>query len=305
MKKLVLIISICIANVAIGQQLPQQTQYMFNKYAYNPAYAGVTDYWEAVMNSRYQWVGLVDAPRTLTLSVQGPFKNEKMGIGGMIYNDIVGPTRRIGFQTSYAYHLKLTSTINLSMALSFGFNEWIVDADKITTSHPDDPFFSNGLIKTFSPDAKFGLYLYHKSWYFGAASPQLLHSNLKFKDLGITSNSFLEDHYYINAGYIFKLGNDFKLEPTALLKFGFPAPIKLDLGLKVTYKDIVWLGGGYRTADAITALIGYNHEGNLLFGYSYDYTTTTLKGYSGGTHEVFFSVRFGNTKKGTPPPSAE
>ena len=73
----------------------------------------------------------------------------------------------------------------------------------------------------------------------------------------------------------------------------FPAPVKLDIGLKATYKDMVWLGAGYRTGDAITAMVGYNHDGNLLFGYSYDYTTTNLKMYSSGTHEVFFSVRFG------------
>ena len=64
-----------------------------------------------------------------------------MGIGGMVYNDIVGPTRRLGFQSSYSYHLKLTETINLSMALSFGFNQWLIDGDKIVTAHPDDPFF--------------------------------------------------------------------------------------------------------------------------------------------------------------------
>jgi len=294
MKKLLVVISIIVSQLATAQQLPQQTQYMFNQYAFNPAYAGSTPYWETVMNSRYQWVGLVDAPRTVTLTAQGPFKNKKMGIGGMVYNDIVGPTRRLGFQTSYSYHLRLTETINLSMALSFGFNQWVIDSDKIYTVDDNDPFFANGLIKTFSPDAKFGLYLYHKNWYFGAASPQLLHNRLRFQDVIKDSESYLEDHFYFNAGYVFELGSNFELEPTALLKFTIPAPVKLDIGLKATYQEMVWLGVGYRTEDAITAMIGYNHDGNVLFGYAYDYTTTNLSGYSNGTHEVFFSVRFGD-----------
>ncbi len=294
MKKILAIISIILGSHGIAQQLPQQTQYMFNQYAFNPAYAGTTDYWEAVMNSRYQWIGLVDAPRTITLSVQGPFKNRKMGIGGMVYNDIVGPTRRLGFQSSYAYHLQLTETIKLSMALSFGFNQWILDADKVVIAQPDDPIFSNGLIKSFSTDAKFGLYLFHEDWYFGAASPQLLHNNLDFQDLVGETSSFLEDHYYLNAGYVFDIGQDFELEPTALLKFGLPAPLKLDVALKATYKESVWLGVGYRSNDAVTTMIGYNHDGNLLFGYAFDFTTTSLKGYNSGTHEVFFAIRFGN-----------
>ncbi len=296
MRIILIILSFCTYSVLFGQQLPQQTQYMFNQYAFNPAYAGVTDNWESVMNTRYQWVGLTDAPRTVTFTAQGPFKNEKMGIGGLIYNDIVGPTRRLGFQASYAYHLKLNQKINLSMGLSFGFNQWIVDADKIYVLDENDPFFSSGLIKSFSPDAKFGLYLYHEDWYVGVASPQLLHNNLKFKSLGLSTDSYLEDHIYINAGYIFKIGSDIELEPTALLKFGFPAPLKLDIGLKAMYKNAVWLGIGYRTQDALTTMIGYNHKNNLSFGYAYDFTTTLLKGYNSGSHELFFAIKFGSTK---------
>ena len=52
MKKVLIIISILLGTVSIAQQLPQQSQYMFNQYAFNPAYAGSTDYWEAVMNNR-------------------------------------------------------------------------------------------------------------------------------------------------------------------------------------------------------------------------------------------------------------
>src|ERR1700739_5094595 len=79
-----------------SQQLPQYTQYMFNDFVLNPAIAGRNDYWEAKSNNRYQWVGIPDAPRTYMLSMQGPFKSLKMGIGGTIYTDIVGPTRRTG-----------------------------------------------------------------------------------------------------------------------------------------------------------------------------------------------------------------
>jgi type IX secretion system PorP/SprF family membrane protein len=299
MKKLIFIY-IFLATVSVcGQQLPQQSQFMFNQYAFNPAYAGVTDSWEAVANNRYQWVGITDAPRTFTMTAQGPFKNEKMGIGGLVYTDIVGPTRRLGFQASYSYHLQLSETIKMSMAVSFGFNQWLLDADKITTVDANDPFFSNGLIKTFSPDAKFGLYIYHKNWYLGGALPQLIHNKLKFKEIGIDTRSYLEDHFYINAGYIFRIGDDWQLEPTTLVKIAYPAPTKIDAALKIMYKETIWLGGGYRTNDAVYAMIGYNHDQKIKLGYCYDFTTTALKSYSNGTHELFMAVTFGKIKKGT------
>jgi len=298
MKQLIITTILVLSFTVRGQQLPQQTQFMFNQYAFNPAYAGVTDTWEAVANNRYQWLGITDAPRTFTMTAQGPFKNEKMGIGGFVYTDIVGPTRRLGFQASYSYHLQLSETIKLSMAVSFGFNEWLLDADKITTVDANDPFFSNGLIKAFSPDGKFGMYLYHKNWYVGAALPQLIHNKLKFKSVIVDTRSYLEDHFYINAGYIFRLGDDWQIEPTTLIKIAYPAPTKADIALKVMYKNTVWLGGGFRTNDAFYAMIGYNHDQKIKLGYSYDFTTTALKSYSNGSHELFMAVTFGKIKQG-------
>ncbi|MFK8036731.1 MAG: type IX secretion system membrane protein PorP/SprF [Crocinitomicaceae bacterium] len=297
MKKILIIFLVFCSISSYGQQLPQQTQYMFNQYAFNPAYAGVKPYWESVMNSRYQWIGIVDAPRTLTLTAHGPLRNQKMAVGGMVYNDIVGPTRRLGFQGSYAYHIKLTSKIKLSLGASLGFNQWLVDADKIAVHDENDPFFENGLIKSFSPDAKFAFYLYHEDWFFGAASPQLLHNKLNFQNAVGISNSFLENHFYFNGGYKFHLGSSFTLEPTALLKYVRAVPPKIDINLTATYKNTVWLGVGYRTQDAILAMVGYNHKNNLKFGYSYDFSTTNLQSYNTGSHELFFAIKFAAINK--------
>jgi hypothetical protein len=61
---------------------------------------------------------------------------------------------------------------------------------------------------------------------------------------------------------------------------------------KVTYKNQIWLGLAYRTADAASAMIGYLFRENLVIGYSYDFTTSNLKNYSSGTHELLIGVRF-------------
>jgi type IX secretion system PorP/SprF family membrane protein len=292
MKIFIVIASIFASILLFGQQLPQQTQYMFNQYAFNPAYAGANSNWESVMNSRYQWIGIVDAPRTVTLTAHGPLKNQNMAVGGMVYNDIVGPTRRLGFQASYAYHIKLNRKINLSLAASMGFNQWLVDADKIAVNDSDDPFFSNGLIKSFSPDAKFAFYLYDENWYFGASSPQLLHNRLKFQNVVGISDSYLANHFYVNGGYTFHLGSKFDLTPSILLKYVSAAPVKIDINVRATYNKVVWLGLGYRTKDAIVAMLGYNHKNNVQFGYSFDFSTSNLQAYNVGSHELFFAIKF-------------
>lgn len=297
MKTYTLIAALFICGYARAQQLPQFTQYMFNQYAFNPAYAGSHDNWEAVSNNRYQWIGITDAPRTFTLSANGPLKKENLALGGYLYTDVVGPTRRLGFQASIAYNLKLSETIQLSFGLSFGFNQWILDADKVTAYHPDDFYFSNGLLKSFDPDGKFGLYLYHDDWYFGASIEQIFHDRLSFLATQIGSESFLEDHYYFHAGYNMHISENWDLQPSVLFKLGLPAPPKLDLNLRATYKKMLWAGIGIRSKDAITAMIGFKHREMLSVGYAYDITTTDLKNYSSGTHEVLLGITFGDRKR--------
>ena len=297
-RNIAFLVVIFAASNARAQQLPQFSQYMFNQYAFNPAYAGSNPYWEGVSSNRYQWIGITDAPRTFTLSANGPLKKENMALGGYLYTDNVGPTRRLGFQMSYSYHVKLSETIKLSFGLSLGFNRWMLDADKITAYHPNDFYFSNGLLISFDPDAKFGTYLYHKDWYFGAAVGQLLHNRISFLTTQTGSETFMEDHFFFHGGYRFHIGEDWDIEPHALLKMGLPAPVKFDLNVLGYYKRMVWVGAGFRTNDAWTTMIGFSYKDMLRVGYAYDITNTDLKNYSNGSHELILTVKFAGGDSG-------
>ncbi len=269
---------------------------MMNKYVYNPAISGDKDYWEVVSNNRDQWQRITDAPRTFTLSAAGPLKNKKLAMGGYVYTDITGPTRRLGFQTSIAYHLKLSEEIKLSFGLSLGFNQWILDADKVTTVHDGDFYFSNGLLKSFDPDGKFGFYLYHENWYIGGSIEQIFRDKVSFLATQTSSETYMENHFYATAGYTFNVSDSWKVEPSLLFKYNNPATPKLDGVLRILYQDQAWIGAGFRTNDAYTLMAGFNYRNMLQIGYAYDITNTKLKNYSFGTHEISLGIRFGNSK---------
>lgn len=277
-----------------AQQLPLYSQYYFNDYAVNPAVGGTKSYIDARSNHRYQWQGVTDAPRTYTLSAHGPLKDKKSGIGAYLFTDHVGPTRRTGAQVSYTYKLKINRNVNLALALSGGLLEWKLDAQKINLYDPNDKVLVDGVMRTIVPDAKFGLHLYHRNWFFGIAAPNLLRSKLKFKDALYTGLSSLENHYMITGGYKIKISNDFDVEPSTIIKYLNPAPIQADIMARVIWKDKIWLGGVYRTMDAASLLLGITYQKNLSFGYSYDFTTTNIKNYSSGTHELMIGIRFAN-----------
>jgi type IX secretion system PorP/SprF family membrane protein len=283
--------------LGLAQQLPQYSQYMLNDFVLNPAIAGRSDYWEVKSNNRYQWVGITDAPRTYILSLQGPLKNKNMGLGGTVFTDIVGPTRRTGLNMAYAYHVKLNSKYKLSLGLDAGILQYAVDGSKILTHDAGDPVMSPNYQSAIAPDLGAGAYFYSDKLYVSLGFPQLYNANLKFFNDQTTKNSLLASHFYGLAGYRIKMGEDFTLEPMVLVKYVTPAPLQVDGGLRVSYQGKVWLGANYRTDDAVSAVVGYMFSQWLMFGYSYDYSITPLRKYNTGTHEVMLGMRFMPPKK--------
>jgi type IX secretion system PorP/SprF family membrane protein len=279
-------------QAAQAQQLPQLTQYQFNDYVFNPAVAGSRPFFELRSGHRYQWVGIQDSPRTFTLSGTTPL-GKNMGLGGYLFTDNVGPTRRTGIQFSYAYHLRITDDLKLSLALSGGVLQFLIDGSKIQFNDPGDPAMDDQLRGELKPDAKFGFMLYHPRYWFGAAAPQILQNKVYFVDDADQTLSVMEDHYYVTGGYRFLLGTDWKLEPSFLVKYVSPVPAKIDITATVRYRDAFWLGASYRTNDAYCAMLGYWHKESFQFGYSYDIITSNLRNYSTGTHELMLAVTLG------------
>jgi type IX secretion system PorP/SprF family membrane protein len=293
-----------IATGASAQQLPQYSQYMLNDFTMNPAIAGRNNYWEAKSNNRYQWVGITDAPRTYILSLQGPFKNLKMGIGGNIFTDIVGPTRRTGFNMAYAYHIKLNAAYKLSFGLNAGVLQYSVDGSKILAHDPGDPIMSPNYQSALTPDLGAGTYLYSDKLTVSLGFPQIYSANIKFFNYQQSKNSVLAHHFYGLVGYKIKVSDDFTLEPMTLVKYVAPTPVEIDGGLKFSYQGKMWIGINYRgyaangfQSDAASFLVGYLFKDWMMFGYSYDYTMSPLRKYNTGTHEVMLGLRFLPPKK--------
>jgi len=292
MKRIIYLICLVAAvQVLQAQQLPQYTQYMLNDLAINPAVTGKEDYVDARSNNRYQWAGITDAPRTYMLTLHGPFKKKNMGLGTHIYTDIVGPTRRVGINLSYAYHLILKGKTRLSMGLSAGMQQWGIDGHKLDLHDPDD---NNLLIKyqtIIVPEFGAGLQVHNDKFYVGFSAPQIYQSPLKLYQQG-DGRGKLATHYILNGAYKFDLDDDFQIEPSFLVKYAHPAPMEIDLGVRGIYKKQVWLGAGYRHKDAVTALVGFMYRNYLMIGYSYDFTLSNLRKYSTGTNEIMLGIRF-------------
>ncbi len=291
-KLLIASILIC-SGVVYGQQLPHYTQYLINNYVTNPAIGGTMNYFNAQSNHRYQWNGVKDAPRTYIFSLHGPIV-KNMGVGGYVFTDFTGPTRRSGFQLSYSYRVKVTESIKLSFGISGGILQFLVDGGKVNLENLNDLVLSNSIQSVVVPDIGGGLYLYHPDWFFSVSAPQLVGSKLQFFDNFDQTLSRLSSHYFMSAGYTFHVTDDIDVQPSFFMKYIDPLPLQVDVTLRGIYQDNIWLGVSYRSEDAVGALLGYEFKKNFMLGYSYDYPINGISQVSSGSHELMVGFRFRN-----------
>lgn len=299
MKKITIIfmtVFILLSGAAKAQQSPMYTQYMFNKFLYNPAVTGIDPFFQIRSNHRFQWVGLSDPPLTNSISYYGPHRELPMGYGGYIYYDVTGPTSKAGATGAYAYNISVTDDIRLSMGVSFGIIQYRIDGTQINLKDPTDVALEEAVYSSIVPDANLGVYLYAEKYYAGFSTSQLINTKVRLYEQKTGLNK-LKAHFYLTGGYLFIINDDFKVEPSVIIKGTAPAQIQLDLNSRAIYQDMVWLGLSVRTRDALSLLIGYTYDNKIHIGYSYDFTITDLRKYNSGTHEIMIGYRFTDIKQ--------
>ena len=284
-----------------AQQLPQYSQYLLNDFVINPALAGRNDFSLVKTNVRYQWAGFNEAPRTFTASVNLPYKQDKVGLGGYMYTDIAGPLIRSGVNFAYAYHVDMGEKLKLSMGMFAGVMQYRIDGPNLILADEEERYLFESIETSLVPDASFGINFYTEQGFFGFSFNHLFHNRLSTKIFSSSSASFgyLKNHLFVTTGYRFELSSDLEIEPSLLLKVVNPLPPLLDLSTRFIYQKNVWLGLQYRLGDAFVISAGYEHKQRILIGYSYDITMSNIKRYSTGSHEVMLGYRFNNSPSTT------
>ena len=304
---LLLLLPLLLAAVpALAQQQAQYSQYMNNNYLLNPGATGVEDYIDVKFSYRTQWTGLEGAPKTYYASASSslsewrgtdkhPLRNRQRpfhAIGGLVYNDVTGPTSRLGIYGSYAYNLMLTRTIRAALGASVGMQQFAVDGQQL---HFFDPTTVAASAASRVADASVGLWVYSPDFYVGLSGAQLFGNRLDFSygpnqlGVGAPGNS-LKRHYFATAGVRVPLSEDWSLVPSVLVKAVSPAPVSVDINAKLKYRDLLWAGVSWRATDAFVGMVGLSYE-QFTLGYSYDAGTSQLAGYNGGSHEILLGLR--------------
>ena len=281
------------AMLSFAQQDAQFTQYMYNTININPAYAGSRGVLSIFALHRTQWVGLDGAPVTNTVSVNTPL-NTNLGLGVSLVNDKIGPTRENTLSADLSYTVPTSETFKLSFGIKATANLFDLDVSRLNPVD-DDPSLHDYSNK-FTPNIGAGVYLHSDKAYVGFSVPNFIESK-RYDDNEVAI--FKEKiNYYLIAGYVFDLNNDFKFKPAVLTKIVEGAPLQVDVSANFMFIDKFVVGAAYRWSAAFSAMVGFQISEGLYIGYGYDHETTNLNNYNSGSHEIFLRYElFKNNNK--------
>lgn len=281
---------------SIAQQLPQFTQYMYNTISVNPAYAGSRETLSVVALHRNQWAGLSDAPKTTTVSVHSPLRNEKIGLGlSFIQDNLLDNFSYV--YADFSYTIQVGIETKLALGLKGGFTHYGLDASlRNDPGVGQDPTIAN-IQDQWNPNLGVGAYLHTNRWYLGVSAPRLFRADYSEQEIAEVLERV---SYYVIGGYVFDISAVTKFKPSFLVKATNGAPLSYDLSANFLFNEKFWLGAAYRINNqtgAIAAITDYQISRQLRIGYTFEYSTSDLNNFSNGTHEVLLMFELFKPKR--------
>jgi type IX secretion system PorP/SprF family membrane protein len=303
MKRYLLVLgALCMASaIAMGQNYPHYTMFMYNKLIYNPAYAGHLDVTNINVYARKQWTGLDGAPFGYNVSIDGPVGNHMRefrptALGLSVNGEKIGVTNSTNAMASYAYRIRTGEKGVLALGLQAGVTFNNIDYNSLNPEQRDDPTLTKNVRNAVLPNFGAGVYYSTDKLYLGFAIPFLLQNYYDPQNKVDDQAGRQIRTYFLSGGYVFRLSNTVKMQPQVLARYAannaYNLPVNADANLSFFFYDRIMVGATYRTDKSIEGIIYFQLTNNLNFGYSYDYALSSLRKHNNGTHEITLGLDF-------------
>ncbi|MCB9033037.1 MAG: PorP/SprF family type IX secretion system membrane protein [Chitinophagales bacterium] len=309
-KLLVIIVLLTTANQLHAQQLPVFNNYVFNPFLYNPARAGDNpDGGTINLEFIKHYDNMPYGPLTGGVTWDSRIKESNTALGATLIHDRNGKLIRntmASFTYNYRIPFNKEKTHELSIGIQAGiisqnFNGW--DANTTDDISLDASIY-NGRTTNF--DLALGINYHWKGLNIGFSVPQVLNGKARFRNNGLDENGDntmfqYQREYFVNASYEARFGGKDKkswmVMPYVLYRYYKTTGSQLDLSAMFGYKQLVWLGAGYRTGGGdggffkpnaagvhVTAGAGIKERVKLF--YTFELPLKDERSYFGYTHEV-------------------
>lgn len=302
--------------------IPTYSDYLTdNLYLLHPSMAGAANSNQIRLTGRKQWFDVDNAPELQTLSINGRVA-DKIGLGGILFNDSNGNFSQAGAYLSFAYHLmfsRSTADLNqLSFGLSAGFIQGKLNDSNFGPDWETDPA-NTGVTSDTYYNLDLGLSYNFLDFYAHLTAKNILPQEREIFTQEIESNN--QRRYLLSAGYVFagsQYGTvDWYYEPSVMFQMTDETNERsIDANFKV-YRNMdfgmLWGGLSYRRSfdgaeyvgnnevknqklQYITPFLGINYS-NFIFGYTYTYQANSIVFGNGGFHQITLGYDFGKSRE--------
>ncbi|MEM8906473.1 MAG: type IX secretion system membrane protein PorP/SprF [Bacteroidota bacterium] len=297
---LIALLILLITGTGFAQQDNQYTQFMYNKLALNPAYAGTRGMGSFLALFRQQWVGFKGAPQSKLLSFDSPIFGDRVGFGLTVSNNTVGIENKWNASMAYSYHIKISKEASFRFGLQ-GSVQYLgldfSDPSVVIREEGDNSIVENDSKNQYLGNFGVGIYFTYQNLYFGASVPNIYPSEVGINtDQSILETAKTVAHYYLMAGTMVPLTEKIHLKPAFLFKYVNNAPYDLDFNLSFVYDKKVTAGLSYRlggdgSGESIDLLVLYQYK-NIGIGVAYDLGLTELNDQNSGSVEALLRYDF-------------
>lgn len=263
-----------------GQLGPGLSMFTQNRMYLNPAYSGLGDRAYVQLHIRNQWTGYQTSQDgsgslgTRLLSASVPVGTSGLGFGLNYLTDLspsgVGMQ---GVNGQLAYQLSLGES-QISVGAGLGLQTKSFDGTAFRVRDSGDPIvdeYSGKQVSAAKTSTHAGILFVRKQLHVGIYATKLNQAQV----------------FGLHAEHTLPLAAGLAINPFVRVQ-SFSDAFIVEPGMRIVYQNSIWLGGSFRSNDAVVGMIGASIWKNRIeAGYSIDYTTVNLPVKALLTHELF------------------
>jgi type IX secretion system PorP/SprF family membrane protein len=279
---------------AMSQQLNSSSLFDMYGVLHNPAAAGTNPFTVVGATYKSQWQSMPGSPKTALVFASMPMNKLNIGVGGYLFSDVTGPTRRTGMEMAYAYHIKSSSGNIFSLGLEGRFQQYSIDRAKLENSlGANDPVLS-GEESKIKGDLGFGIQYKTDKILIGLSGSQLVQS--KFNEYGNIGTEATASknyrHFYLQSSYKIDVDDATSVIPNVMGVYIPNAPGEFAGGVRVVHRNLFWYGLTWKVKQSWMVSAGLKIAERLNVGYSFDIYATPLDVFSGGSNGNELMLRY-------------
>jgi type IX secretion system PorP/SprF family membrane protein len=297
-KMLVILVLLMLSSyLSNAQEIIPFNHYYLSPVFINPSYTGHTGFFELETNFRQQWTAIEGAPQTIRLSSQLPL-GKHLAVGLIAVNDqrALFNTNQANLNIAYTIYPGEEKSTNHRLSFGVGVGADVTFINNDIVDNPLDPALDGLADQSVNPLAQAGVQYQFNNLNVGFSLPFMFktdvyseeaYKNPEFDPVQATTTS---------VNYIFNINPDVSFIPWVIYQTynneitdGY-----FQASGYFSYKNNIWLGGGYHSFNGFTFNIGFRLINKIRAGYAYELSNEQSSQFGQGSQEFYLNFMSGS-----------